>query len=832
MKKLLTILAITVLGLSLASHAQTTPGKVSGNVVDGSTKIVESSTITLVRAKDSSVAKISVADKNGHFEFENVSEGKYMVTVTAVGHNKGYSESFDITAEKNSVQLKTIELVPQAKSMTAVTVVSKKPLIEQKIDRTVVNVEASITNVGASALEVLEKSPGVTVDKDGNISLKGKQGVQIYIDGRPAYLSGADLANMLRNMSASQLEQIEIMTNPPAKFDAAGNSGVINIKTKKNKQFGYNGSVSLGYTQGKYPRFNDGVNFNYRTGKFNIFTNVSHNYNKRAETLLITRNFRDMTTKDIKSSFDQAAHMINENSFYSGKIGIDYNASKRTTLGAVINGFTNPRTWLSKNQTQILDPNGSLRSTTSADSRNENAWKNFSANFNLRHEFDSTGQEITSDFDYIRYNSREKNSLISSYFDNAGNPSQTPDTLLGALPQNIAIYSGKIDYTLPLKKSGKFEAGLKTSFVKTDNDASYTNMVQSYQQLDSARYNHFIYDENINAAYVNFSKELSKKFSAQLGLRLENTVSNGHSTGYEFDTVANKFAWTDKRFERNYTQLFPTAYFQYTLNEKNQVSINYGRRIERPDYEDLNPFQHFIDRYTYQQGNPNLKPQFAHNVELTHTYKGFLNTTINYTTTKDIIQEVLEQNELKNETYIKKANIAKLHQYGLAVSAYKEIKKWWSGNVYMNVYNNQFEGVVNNTDIKVATTTFVFNAQSQFKFGKTWGAEVSGFYRTKGLEGVIFIKPMGMMNFGVSKQIMKGKGSLRFNVRDVFAMQKFNGYSRYSNVDAKFTDISDSRAASLNFTWRFNKGKLKAGNQRKSGGASEEQNRVKAGGGN
>jgi hypothetical protein len=635
---------------------------------------------------------------------------------------------------------------------------------------------------------------------------------------------------MLRNMSASQLEQIEIMTNPPAKFDAAGNSGVINIKTKKNKQFGYNGSVSLGYTQGILPRMNDGLNFNYRSGKFNLFSNLSHNYNERREILTIKRNFRDITTKDIKSSFHQEAVMRNQNSFYNAKIGLDYFASKNTTIGMVVNGFTNPRTWLSNNNTQILDPAGNLLSTTKAHSRNESNWKNISTNLNLRHTFDSTGQEITSDFDFIKYNSSDDNSLISSYFDNLGNPSQTPDTLLGALPQDISIYSGKVDYTLPMKKAGKFEAGVKTSFVTTDNDALYTNMVHAQQQMDSARYNHFIYTENINAAYVNFSRELNKKFSLQLGLRLENTVSKGHSTGYEFDTLANKFAWADKRFTRNYTQLFPTAYFQYSANEKNQFVINYGRRIERPDYGDLNPFQHFIDRYTYEQGNPNLKPQFAHNIELTHTYGGFLNTTLNYTSTKDIIQEVLEQNELTHETFIKKANIAKLHQYGIAVSASKQIKKWWSGNVYANLYNNQFEGVVNNTFIKVATTTLVLNAQQQFKFGKGWGAEVSGFYRTKGLEGVIYIRPLGQVSMGFSKQVMKDKGSLRLNVRDIFATQKFRGYSRYSNVDAQFKDVNDNRGVSLNFTYRFNKGKLKAGNQRKNGGASEEQNRVKAGG--
>ena len=361
MKKILTMLTVALTAFSLVGFAQVKNGKISGTVIDGNTKTVESATITLLRAKDSSVAKMSVADKTGKYEFDGVAEGSYLVSISAVGHTKGYSEKFEINSSNLSVTLKTIELVPQAKAIGEVTVTAKKPLIEQKLDRTIVNVEASVTNVGNSALEVLEKAPGVSVDKDGNISLKGKQGVVIMIDGRPSYLSGADLANMLRSMSASQLEQIEIMTNPPAKYDAAGNSGVINIKTKKNKQFGYNGSVTTGYTQGRYPRFNESGNFNYRNGKINLFTNLNYNRNHRGEGLDIKRNFLEPTTKDISSVFDQKTNMVNQSRFYSAKVGMDYSASKKTTIGFVVNGFYNPSLWTSKTNTYIFEPNGEGR---------------------------------------------------------------------------------------------------------------------------------------------------------------------------------------------------------------------------------------------------------------------------------------------------------------------------------------------------------------------------------------------------------------------------------------------------------------------------------------
>ena len=377
-----------------------------------------------------------------------------------------------------------------------------------------------------------------------------------------------------------------------------------------------------------------------------------------------------------------------------------------------------------------------------------------------------------------------------------------------------------MDYTHPLKKGAKFEAGIKTSFVKTDNNAVYDSVNYGLKVRDIGRSNHFIYDENVNAAYVNYSRPLGKKVFGQFGLRVENTNAKGNQVT------------TGVKFKRNYTQIFPTAFFQYTANEKNSFVLNYGRRINRPDYEDLNPFILFLDRYTFEQGNPNLQPQFSHNVELSHTYKGFLTTTLNYTATTDIINEVLEQNTDRNETFVKKANIAKQRQYGIAVSAGGQVYKWWSGNVYANVYNNLFEGIVNNDPVKISATTAQFNVSNQFKFGKTWGAEVSGFYRTGGVDGVFRIKGFGMMNMGVSKQILKGKGSLRFNIRDVLYSQKIKGDIKYSNIDASFRQMRDSRQVALGFTYRFSKGKMNGSQKRKTGGAGEEQNRVKTGGDN
>ena len=815
MKKFLAML--TVLGVSIVSLAQT-KGRVAGTVEDGSQKTIESATIALLREKDSSVAKVAAADKNGKFEFENVAEGKYLVGITAVGHKKGFSNTFEINSANSSIELKTISLVPQEKALMGVTVAAKKPLIEQRIDRTIVNVEASVTNVGNSALEVLEKSPGISVDKDGNISLKGKQGVLVLVDGRPTQLGGADLANLLRSMNANQLDQIEIMTNPPAKYDAAGNAGIINIKTKKNKQFGYNGTITLGYSQGRYPKFNEGVNFNYREGKLNLFANLSHNYRKGFGELDIQRNFLEDGTKKVQSHFDQEARMSNENNSYNGKFGLDYFAGKNTTLGVVVTGFNSPGTFENRNINNIYDQTGELKEQTKALSVQKETWKNVSGNLNFRQVLDTSGTELTADLDYVQYDANQTQTLSNSYFNAVGGKRQKTDTLYGSLPQLINIYSGKLDYIHPLKKGARFEAGLKSSYVKTDNNAVYDTTDNGILVRDLNRSNYFIYQENINAAYINLSGSLSKKLSAQLGLRVENTNAKG------------KQITTHENFDRHYTQLFPTTYLQYKATDKNSFGLNYGRRIRRPNYESLNPFIKYLDRYTYQQGNPNLKPQFSHNIELSHTYKGFFTTTLNYTKTTDIIQMVIEQITEDTLTYVKQANIADQRQYGISVNAGFPITKWWKTNLYVNGFNNRFEGIVNGEPVTIGATTVMFNGSQQFTLSKTFTAEISGWYRTQGVEGVINAKPMGMMSVGFSQQVIKGKGTLRLNVRDIFYTQGFRGVSKYGTVDASFQEKRDSRVVNLGFTYRFSKGKMNGGQKKRSNGsANDEQSRVSGG---
>ena len=815
---------ILVLAIAFNGLAQT--GSVRGSVKDGSQKTIESATVNLLKAGDSSTVKFSVADKDGVYAFENIAFGKYLVAITAIGHQKGLSPAFEISAASPVITVKQIELVPVTKSLAAVTVTARKPFIEQKIDRTVINVEASITNAGATAFEVLEKSPGVTVDKDGNISLKGKQGVTVMMDGRPAYLSGADLVNYLKGLPASAIDQIEIMTSPSAKYDAAGNSGIINIKPKKNKQSGLNGSVTVGYQQGRYWKTNNSLNLNYRNGKFNVFASGGINKGNGFQQLDILRKFKDPNTKDITAIFSQTSNMRNRNLFSTAKIGVDYYASKKTTLGVVLSGFTNPGNFSSRNTSYLQNKSGVVDSVVYAQSSNKDLWKNGSVNLNMRHQFDSTGRELTTDLDYITYRSSG-----NQYFSNTTyTPNWTPkylEELHGNLPVNVNIYSAKVDYAHPLGKEAKLEAGLKTSHVKTDNEANYFIVSANSEVVDYSKTNHFNYTEDIHAAYLNANKQF-KKFGAQLGLRYEQTAYTGYQSGNP--------TRSDSSFKRTYGSLFPTAFISYNANKNNQFGLSFGRRIDRPAYQDLNPFLFFIDKFTYQAGNPYLKPQFTNNVELSHTFKGLLTTTLNYSHTVDYMNETFEQEKdpAGNKGYatiVRNGNIGKKDGAGISVSAQLNPRKWWSTQLYTNYNYTRFNGRLNGNGeyINVDAANLVFNVNNQFRFGKVWAGELSGFYRTKGVDGQIIIQPMGQLSAGISKQVLNGKGTVKLNVRDIFYTNRATGDINFENTLAHFVNTRDSRVANLTFTYRFGKPLKAAQPRRKIGGADEEQNRVKAG---
>jgi len=802
---------LSFLILLLATAVAQTGGKISGSIAQNA-KPAEGATVSLLRAKDSATVKLSVANKEGVYVFENIADGKYLVSATAVGHRKSFSQPIDVNPQQRSIQLPAITLILLEKSLTDVTVTAKRPLVEQRIDRTVVNVEAAITNIGTSALEVLEKAPGVSVDKDGNISLKGKDGVLVMVDGRLTQLSGADLANLLRSMTSAQLDQIEIMTNPPARYDAAGNAGVINIKTKKIVKAGMNGSASAAYSQGRYPKTAESFNFNYREARVNLFANLSHNYQKRFGTLRLDRNILSDNAGAIDKVFNQESNRLSAGNSYSVKLGADFFATPRTTLGVVLNLNRRGMTSANPNVTRISNSAKELESITRAAVNNETDWKSVNANLNFRRLLDKKGRELTADVDFAKHTMDNDLFMVNSYTDAVGNAYQKADTLTGLLPQAIDVYTARVDYLRPLKAGARFEAGIKSSIVRTDNDAAYDSIQYGRIIHDIGRSNHFVYEENINAAYVNLSTSFSKKWTAQLGLRLENTNAKGRQLT------------TGEVFDRHYVQLFPTAYLQYKANEKNTFGANLGRRVSRPSYQSLNPFIRFVDRYTFSQGNPMLKPSVSTSIELVHTWKNQITTTLNYTAIDDIIQEVIQQKG--QEAYNRPANISSLRQVGIAVNAANPITKWWTSNININLYRDSYKGFINGAPIDRAATSFILNGTQQFKITKTLSAELNGRYRNGWLEGVIRTRPVGFVGAGVSQQVLKGQGTIRLTARDIFWTQRLKGVIRYGNVDVVMRQVAETQVVTIGFTYSFSKGKKMAPVKRTAGSAADEQNRI------
>ena len=811
MKQLLNLLG--AISISIASFAQSN-GKISGTIKEGGNQqILKGASISLLHSSDSSLAKASITDKDGNFFFENINQGIYFLTASYIGRKTVNSKSFVLSADKPTVVVEVLQLLPNDKDLKEVSVISKKAFIERKIDKTVVNVDASVTNAGSTAMDVLEKSPGVTVDKDGNISLKGKQGVMIMLDGKPSFLSGAELANLLRNMSAANLDQIEIMTNPSAKYDAAGNSGIINIKTKKTKQKGMNGSLTLGYGQGVYAKTNNSLNLNYRNGKFNIFSTLSVNQRKNYQHLDIKRVYKNMD-QSVTAIFDQNARMLHNNGSNSAKIGVDYYASKKTTIGFVVSGFINPEKQTNLNTSYLKNGFGIVDFVAVSTGSEDGSWKNGAINFNLRHQFDSTGRELTMDVDYMDYNATKTQPFSNITYLPNGTVSNS-NQLVGELPSVIKIYSAKADYTHPVKNIVKIETGIKTSFVNTDNTAGYFNIINDVKHPDYEKSNRFRYKENINAAYFNASKEI-KKWGFQAGLRLENTNYSGNQFGNP--------QRTDSSFTKSYVGLFPTMFVSYNANEKNQFSFSYGRRINRPAYEDLNPFMFYLDKYTYGEGNPFLRPSYANVLEMSHTFQQWLTTTVNYSHTKDLFSEIFEPRGYA--TVIKQGNLASADNASISVSAQKPLTKIWTLIVYSEANYSQYKGLTFGNSEKRTGNTYLVNINNQFKFNKGWSAELSGFYRTKGIEGQVSINPLSQVNAGVQKEILKKKGTLKLNIRDAFFSMVQNGKLDILNTDASFHQYGDSRVVSLNFTYRFGKS-IKGVQKRKTGGAGDEQNRIK-----
>lgn len=810
MRKLLVLLLSAIFLVSAAS-AQ----KISGVIKDQQGKGLEKTTISVLRAKDSAVVKFTATDNSGKFSIP-VAPGDYLISATHVGYIPFYSKVFKLSGDLN---LEDLAMTKAEGALQGVVVSSKKPIVEVKADRTILNVEGTINATGNDALELLRKSPGVTVDKDDNISLSGKNGVQIYIDGKPSPLSGTDLANYLKSMQSSQIESIELITNPSAKYEAAGNAGIINIRLKKNKAFGFNGSVNAGWNIGTYPKYNSGFALNYRYKNINVFGNYNYNNSKNRNKFNLFR------TSSADSSFDQQSTMVNKNESHGFKAGIDISASKTSTIGFMINGNLSngdgnnlSRTYIAYMPSKQVDRLLIANNTSTSDRNN----LNLNANYRFA---DTAGHELNIDLDYGFYNGKNSQWQPNRTYDATGTTLKQEEIYNTLTPSDIDIYSLKVDYEQNFK-NGRLGYGGKISYVKTDNTFQRFFKPTTGSTLEDNN-NNFDYKENINAAYINYNKQL-KGMMFQAGVRVENTHSKGHSVGFRYDYNTSTKVPIDTLLDRNYTNAFPSAALTFNKNPMKQWSITYSRRIDRPSYQNLNPFEFNLDKYTFQRGNPNLQPQYTNSFGITHIYKYKLTTTLNYSHVADVFSTIPKSEGTR--AFITNENVAKQDIVSLNVSMPVQYKRY-SLFFNVNTYYSSFKGQTKDYNVDVDVFSFNLYAQQTFKLSKTATAELSGFYTAPSVwQGAFKTKALGGLDAGLQKTLFKGKVSAKATVTDIFRTMRFYSTNNTTGQTVKANGSWESRQFRINFSYRFGSNQVKAARQRKTS-IEDENKRTQGGGG-
>jgi hypothetical protein len=760
---------------------------------------------------DSVLVKSGAANKDGFIEFTNLDTGKYRVKASQTGHKDGFSSWINLVTNLSFSDI--IILKAKNNLLGDVTVVSKKPFIQFLPDKTVVNPEANITNAGATVMDIIEKSPGITVGKDGSIIMKGKPAVTVLIDGKPMQLSSSDLQAYLSGIPASQIDVVELIENPGARYDASGNAGIINIKTRSNRQKGFNGSLNLSIGQGMYSKTSNSLNLNYRNGKLNWFLNYGMRANKERQFLWTLRKYFNTNHED-SALLEQPNYNTSIATANNIKTGFDYFASNKTTLGIVFTGSLLTRHANTSSDIIWMDRNYHVDSTIGTHGANNLKFRRAGVTLNVRHKINESS-EFSADLDYVKF----KINNDQNYRTQLVAPGSQPDVTEGNIPSMLDIVTLKLDYTKRLKQA-VLEAGVKTAINKTDNLASYYYYNNNIRIPDLNRSNHFLYDEKISAAYASFDGEKGK-WHWQLGLRYELTNYNANQLGNS--------AVKDSAVKRNYGNLFPSAFLSFSADSNNTITFRAGQRVDRPQFQHLNPFITTLNKYTFEAGNPYIRPQYTWNFAVAHSYKQMLTTEISYSYLRDYFSQIFildsnGNNANKNIMIYTRGNVGSFQNFGISQTFQRPLAKWWNLTA-VAVFNHKIIKGVVWSPLTASVSQLHFSLNNQFTLKKGWGLEVSGYYQTRSqIDLQEWLKPQGELNLGVSKQLFKNKGSLKLSIRDVTLFQNYSGFSTFENAYEPFAVTWDSRVARLSFNWRF--GKAMKAIKRSEGGAADEINRV------
>lgn len=806
MKKCL-LLGVLLCFISSTLFAQEAPsGRITVKITDAAGKALPFASVAVRAAADSALVKGQMSDEEGKCLIEKIKAGKYYLEVSQMGYTTQRSTTFQVTESNKNIDLKSMALPNAPKNLKGVEVTAQKPYIERAEGKTILNVESSVTAAGNTVLDLLRRAPGVTVDKDENLVLKGKQGVTVMIDGKLTYLSNEALAELLKSMTAESVSQIEIITSPSAKYDAAGTSGIINIKTKKGQLTGFNGSVNASLGGGKYIFGNAGTNLNWRTKKFNWFANLNYGEWNGYNTRELDRRTGGNVPLQFRQDVYQTSHFLNR----SMKSGFDYFLTPNHTIGVMASGYTNAFWRNAPSATQVARLHGATDSTLYTGLHGNNRFKNLSFNLNYKWKIDTLGSELTMDADYAKFKNRMYSFLADSMV-NMHDGKTLNHSAIRTLPNTeIQIRSIKADLVRVLNKTSKIEAGAKASFVSTENNMRFDSMENYVYKPVPSQYDQFIYKEDVLAAYLIYKKQF-KKTDFVAGLRLEQTTSDGNSISLK------------NRIKKTYLDYFPNASIDHKFSDNHKLGLAYSRRINRPGYGQLNPFMFFLDKYTYFRGNSFLTPEYTQNTELTYMFKQKYIAVLGYSRTVDGIDEFLLLNPESKVTTSTNRNLANQNTYSLNLTLPFDPVKWWNTSNNISLYYNQYR--IKDSAVAFTNERFAynFNTTNTFTLPKDIKLELGGWFESANVYGIFKAKAMWAMNAGVQKQIFKKKGTIKVNVNDIFASNRFKGGTEYGDIYLYVNNRWQNRTVNVSFSYRFGNNKIEGARERKAGNEDESR---------
>jgi hypothetical protein len=736
--------------------------------------------ISLQNIKDSTVFK-TVTRENGSFTFNDIANGHYILTVSYIGY-ENYIVGIEIADHTINTLLDTIQLNHTDKNLNQVIVTGKKPFVEFNPNQITLNVGQSPVATNGSAYDVIKRAPGVTENFNG-LTFRGRTTL-VLINGRQTYLTGAELKQMLSDMPATNIDKVDIIPNPSAKYDADAQS-VIDIKLARNNSYGLNGVLTGAIGSGDMLRYNGGLSLNYRKNKINIYGNYNYEHNQQYYNIVSDRVLTP--TDGIQESAKE--HRIRYNNDY--KLGIDYTINKNSATGILFTGYTDLRSRNSTDNITLSHADPAVDSFSTVTMNGHAVFSTASVNAYYKTTFDTSGKMLTLNVDYFNYNKKWSDNYITNYTTVDKVEYQSPYALRDSSPGNNNVYSFAADYSNPIRH-GRIDAGIKTTYTETDNNVLWQYQDGTNWLIDTSLTNHFVYNENINAAYISYNKTFGK-YELTIGVRGEGTMtrSNLITTGEVHDS--------------SYFGFFPNLRIQFTKNQDNIFSIGYHKSIQRPDFDQINPFIVYISEYSYFAGNPYLKPQLDNNISFTYTYKKSLNVAVNYLHSSDAIAAIVITNA-NNSVGIMSGNITTENAFNLSANWNKTIYRFWDLNISSEAdYVAYDQDYVNDGALNNANNGWIYQGQLQntFKSNKGWAAEISVGYHSTIPYGFYIIKPSFRTDAGIQKTILHEKGKLALSLTDIFNTDAINYGTNFVGVNETVDYKSESRFVKLQFTYRF-----------------------------